>query len=152
VIFGWAIILLLLSWLLGDYLNISWRLLGFLFVLGFLLSAPYALDVIRGRSQPLPPEPEPQAVVHGLPHAPNSTYIVVSPPPPRRAFKVVELGPISLFFYTILWRAPLALGDQVLTGIWRLLGRIRGEETVTYPTMADLDEAPDDSTFDEDGR
>jgi hypothetical protein len=141
---------MLLGWLLGGYFDPSWRVLAFLYVLGFILSAPFALDVLRGRKEPRPAEPEPQAVVHGVPHAPNSTYIVVSPPPPRRAFKVVELGPISLFFYTIFYRAPLALGDQVLTGIWRLLGRIRGEETITYPTMADLEESDEDSTLDQD--
>ena len=47
------------------------------------------------------------------------------------------------------WRAPLALGDQALTGIWRLLGRFRGEETVTYPRMSDLEE-PDAPTIDPD--
>ena len=59
---------------------------------------------------------------------------------------MIELGPVSLFFYTVFWRAPLSLGDQVLSGLWRLLDRLGGQETVTYPNSADIEAAERETT------
>jgi hypothetical protein len=133
VLVGWALILLIIRWALGGFLTTSGTLLVVMLIVGLLLSVPFALDVLRGREEP-PPSPQPvYGEVHGVPHAPNSTYIVVSPPPRRQAFRVLEFGPIAFFFYTIFWRAPLGLGDWVLSGLWRLLARFRNEERIVYP-------------------
>ena len=43
--------------------------------------------------------------------------------PPRQ---VRDLGPVSWFFYTVLWRWPLLVGDAVLTVVWRGMTRLFG--------------------------
>lgn len=140
---GWALILLIIRWVLGGFLTTPGTLIVLMLIVGLLLSVPFALDVLRGPERPAPPSEPVYGEVHGVPHAPNSTYIVVSPPPKRQAFRVLEFGPISFFLYTIFWRAPLGLGDWVLSGLWRLLVRFRGEERIVFPPGGDGDRSED---------
>ena len=67
---------------------------------------------------------------------------------PRRG-RAADLGPVSWFLYTILWRWPLMVGDAVLTMFWRGMTRVfgfNGGPSIDSFDPAELEqiEAPDD--------
>jgi hypothetical protein len=142
----------LLDWMTGDLVDVGWwRPLLFMF-LGVLLSVPYGWAWVKGRA-PLPPKPAalvPQAAVQQ--EEGHDTYVFVGPVPETRyglARKVGELRPISWFFYTLLWRWPLLLGDTLLTAFWRgmtrLFGFNGGPSIKSFdPSSADQVEYPED--------
>jgi hypothetical protein len=127
---GVTLILWFLDWLTGDLVDVGWWRPLLIFVLGLLFSVPYGWAWVKGRA-PLPPKPVavvPQAAVQTGEQ--GNTYVIVGPtggpgrPGLRR--RAGDLGPISWFLYTILWRWPLMIGDAVLTVFWRWMTRIFG--------------------------
>jgi hypothetical protein len=130
-IIGISLLLLFLDWLTGDLFDVSWwRILGLL-LLGLLLSVPYGWAWVKGRA-PLPPVATaalvPQAAVQT--GESGNTYVLVGPAAtaPRRGLgrAARDLGPVSWFFYTLLWRWPLLMGDALLTAFWRGMTRLFG--------------------------
>lgn len=128
---GFTLLLLFLDWLTGDLVDVGWwRPVGLL-LLGLLLSVPYGWAWVKGRA-PLPPVAAaalvPQAAVQT--GESGNTYVLVGPTAaaarPGLGRKARDLGPVSWFFYTLLWRWPLLAGDAVLTVVWRGLTRIFG--------------------------
>ena len=127
---GITLFLLFLDWLTGDVVDVGWwRPLGVM-TLGVLFSVPYGWAWVKGRAPPPPPVAAalvPQATVQAGER--GSTYVIVGPTAPSRqglARRVRDLGPVSWFLYTLLWRWPLLAGDAVLTLFWRGMTRIFG--------------------------
>ena len=59
----------------------------------------------------------------------GSTYIVMEPVRTGRRVKPDEFGPFWWALYSIVVRAPVALGDVVLTLLWRWFGGLGGDST-----------------------
>ncbi len=153
-VIGFTLLLWFLDWLTGDLVDIGWwRPLLFLF-LGILFSVPYGWAWVKGRA-PVPPAATaalvPQAAVQT--GESGNTYVLVGPAAtaPRRGLgrTARDLGPISWFFYTILWRWPLMMGDAILTVFWRAMTRVfgfnGGPSMQTFdPTSIDQIDYPED--------
>ena len=150
---GVTLFLWFLDWLTGDLVDVGWWRPFLISILGLLFSVPYGWAWVKGRA-PLPPPPAvivPQAAVQTGEQ--GSTYVIVGPNggAGRRGLgrRARDLGPVSWFLYTILWRWPLMVGDAVLTMFWRGMTRIfgfNGGPSIDSFDPADLEriEAPDD--------
>ena len=116
----------LLFWLMTLFhtLLLGWTRLFFLITIALLLSAR------SGRRWTLGREPErsftrtvhPTVAVEGTP---GSTYVLLEPARSggkSSKVKPREFGPIWWTLYTVAVRAPVSLGDFLLTVFWRLLG------------------------------
>lgn len=115
----------LLVWLmtLFDTLFLGWsRLILLAFVAGLL-------SLRSGRHWTLGREPErtfakkvsPTVAIDGKPGA---TYVLMEPAKATKTTRVKprELGPGWWALYSVVVRAPVALGDVILTAIWRVVG------------------------------
>jgi hypothetical protein len=127
---GVTLMLWLVDWLTGDLVDVGWWRPLLIAILGLLFSVPYGWAWVKGRA-PLPPKPAalvPQAAVQTGEQ--GNTYVLVGqgarPSRPGLGRKAGELGPVSWFLYTVLWRWPLMVGDAVLTAFWRGMTRIFG--------------------------
>lgn len=148
---GLIVLLSLLSWVLGDFLNVSgaWGRLSLLIFFGFLLSLPHGLAVVRGRHRPESPA-EPMPVVREVRSDSGSTVVVFPAAPadaPGASVKSKELGTLWYVAYVVLWKAPVVVGDLVLSGVWSLLGRVPMERLSSpygmsqAPSVDDLERA-----------
>ena len=116
---------ILLFWLMTLFgtLFLGWTRLIILIVIAIVLS------LRSGRRWTLGREPErsftkkvpPTVAIEGKPGA---TYVLMGPANPSKGRRVKprELGPGWWAFYSVVVRAPVALGDVILTAIWRLVG------------------------------
>ena len=150
---GIVLLLWFLDWLTGDLVDVGWWKPFAVVVLGILLSVPYGWAWVKGRA-PLPPTPAalvPQAAVQT--GESGSTYVLVNPAggPSRPGLtrKTRDLGPVSWFLYTVLWRWPVMVGDAALTYFWRGMTRIfgfnGGPSIESFdPIEADQVESPED--------
>lgn len=129
---GVAVLLLLVDWLAGSFFDIGFgRFVVSALVLGFALSWPYGWAASHGRAPERPREDEwlPQAHVEG---DKGATYVIVSPPADARrrglsrSPRPRELSPGWWALYNIFWRWPVMTGDYLLSGLWRMLGRLWG--------------------------
>jgi len=127
---GVILLLWFLDWLTGDLVDVGWWRPFLIVILGLLFSVPYGWAWVKGRA-PLPPAPAaivPQAAVQTGEQ--GSTYVIVGPSggAERRGLwrRASDLGPLSWFLYTIIWRWPLMVGDAVLTMFWRGMTRVFG--------------------------
>ena len=117
---------ILLFWVmtLFETLFLGWFRLFFLVVLALLLSARSGRRWLQGRE----PERTFTKTVHptvNVDGKPGSTYVFLEPAKGGgRAAKVKprDFGPLWWTLYTVVVRAPVALGDVMLTTFWRLLG------------------------------
>lgn len=129
-------------WLLELFTGGFVALLGvgttvLLVLLGLALSIPYGRAWLDGRA-PLPRrggELVPAGEVHG---EGGATVIVVTDARRRGGVRAKELTPGWFVLYTLLWRAPMALGDYVLCGLWTLIGTAMGRDGA--PRVEDLEE------------
>jgi hypothetical protein len=128
---GVTLFLWFLDWLTGDFVDVGWWRPFLILFLGVLLSVPYGWAWVKGRA-PLPPKPAllvPQAAIQQDEERGN-TYVLVGPTAATwrqgLARRAADLGPLSWFLYTILWRWPLLTGDAVLTVLWRGMTRVFG--------------------------
>lgn len=133
---GFAVLLLVVDWLFGGWLEIGFSRLQLALVVGGLaLSAPYGLAWLHGelpvrKSKDAPPVvlPDPIEGEHG------HTYVIVNSAPAassggggmKRQVRAKELGPGWYALYTVFWRWPVLAGDTILSGVWSLLGRVFG--------------------------
>lgn len=140
----------LLYWLMTLFstLLLGWQRIIILAIIAGLLSLRSGRLWAAGR------EPErggtkkvhPTVAVEGKAGA---TYVIVEPGKASRGSKVKpeEFGPVWWTLYTILVRAPVALGDAILTTLWRLSGKfdasgvVRGRN-VESEDVDFLDELP----------
>lgn len=109
-----------------------------LLVLGIALSIPYGRAWLSG----VPPAPKPSgelAPLREVPGEPGATYIVVGDGRRRGGVRAKELTPGWFVLYTLFWRAPMALGDYALVGLWTLLGQAMGRNGA--PRRGDAQEA-----------
>lgn len=116
----------LLYWLmtLFDTLLLGWQRIIILAIIAGILSLRsgrlWAAGRMpaRGRAKKV----SPTVAVEGKDGA---TYVIVEPGKGPKASKVKpeEFGPVWWALYTIVVRAPVALGDVILTTIWRLSGK-----------------------------
>ena len=116
---------ILLLWLmtLFDTLLLGWSRLLVLIVIAVVLS------LRSGRRWTLGREPEgsfskkvpPTVAIEGKPGA---TYVLMEPAKATKSARVKprELGPGWWALYSVVVRAPVALGDVILTAIWRVVG------------------------------
>lgn len=133
VIVGWTLILLILQFITGGWIDLigPWRYLLFLGV-GVALSWNYGHLWLAGR----PPPPRvrdaviPTAEISG---PAGSTYVVITRPS-RHLVRPDELGQGRWALYTVVWRAPQGLGDYALVLLWRLIGAFRGRMTPQTPS------------------
>lgn len=96
-------------------------------VLGLLLSVPSGRAFASGRR----PRGRVKAVtptvdVHGQA---GSTYVILEPGKaalPKSRVKPREFGPLWWALYSAVIRAPVHLGDFVLTALWRATGSVPG--------------------------
>jgi hypothetical protein len=106
-----------------------WQRLALVGFIGFLMSAPYGVAWVRG-NPPAPPRPAVLVPSTSYEGPQGNTYVIVGPHPAvsRRGLgrKAQDLGPLAWFFYTILWRWPLLVGDAVLSFVWSTIKRIFG--------------------------
>ncbi len=116
--------LCLLVWVmtLFSLLPLGWGRLIILTVIALLLSAR------AGRRWTLGREPErsfarkvqPTVAIDGKPGA---TYVLMEPAKATKSAKVKprDFGPVMWALYSVVVRAPIALGDYLLTVIWRVV-------------------------------
>jgi hypothetical protein len=148
----------LLFWLMTLFstLLLGWTRLFILTVIALLLSSR------SGRRWTLGRVPEGSFVRRVTPTVeiegkPGATYVLMESPKGLRGPRVRprEFGPVVWALYSVFVRAPVALGDVILTGIWRVVGG-RWEATGTSATRnvasEDIDFAaelpqPDKQTF-----
>jgi predicted tellurium resistance membrane protein TerC len=125
-----------------------------LLVFGVLLS--FRFGRAYGRGEPLErhfsKQIHPTVDVHGQP---GSTYVLLEPARTGRRVRPEGFSPFWWALYSILVRAPVALGDIVLTIGWRTLGGLGGTgsgalwrgfqmDRIDHP---DGGRSPDDETF-----
>lgn len=116
----------LLYWLmtLFDTLILGWQRVFILIVIAVLLSVRSGRRWASGRDPERTPTRtiQPTVSVEGKAGA---TYVLLEPAKAPKGAKVKpeEFGPLWWAFYTVLVRAPVALGDAILTTVWRLGGR-----------------------------
>lgn len=99
-----------------------WRVSLFV-ILALVLSARSAHHWHQGREpeRTFARKVQPTVAIDGKPGA---TYVLLEPAKATKVAKVRprELGPIWWALYTVFVKAPMALGDAILTGIWRAVG------------------------------
>jgi hypothetical protein len=156
---GLAILLLLLDWLSGGFVDIGFgRFVVSALLLGLALSGPYGWAASHGRAPESPREDAwiPQAHVEG---ERGATYVIVSPPAESRrrglsrSPRPKELTPGWWALYNIFWRWPVMTGDYLLSGLWSLLARVwgfNGGPRLRDPAQVDRPEGispPDEERF-----
>ncbi len=85
----------------------------------------------------------------------GSTYVVLEPARVARQVKPESLSPFWWALYSVLVRAPVALGDVVLTIGWRTLGGLGGSSNAALLRGFQMDRvdpseqmpSPEDDTF-----
>jgi hypothetical protein len=121
----WAFIILLWIFTGGSVSLFQWWQRMLLFLIGVVLSYPYVRDWKRGEAVVAKAAvTDPAVVVEGKD---SGTYVVLQMGPPRgRTVRPRELNPGPWGLYSVVVRAPVAVGDLVLTYFWRLVGRLFG--------------------------
>lgn len=116
----------LLYWLMTLFgtLLLGWQRIIILAIIAGLLSLRSGRLWAAGR----PPERGHTRKVHptvAVEGKAGATYVILEPGKGPKPPKVEpdEFGPIWWAVYTILVRAPVALGDVILTTLWRLSGK-----------------------------
>lgn len=107
---------------LGDVDLVTNRWWFVSLVLGLLFSMRYGMAWRRGDDlgrERRPRRHEPVVDVRG---ESGSTYVVVESSRPRSRVRPREFTPGWWALYSVFVRAPMALGDLVLTQVWRLAG------------------------------
>jgi hypothetical protein len=96
-----------------------------LFLVGVMLSYPYLRDWRRGEVIAAKAvTDEPTVAVEGKE---GSTYVVVQlGQRGARTVRPRELNPAPWALYSVVVRAPVAVGDLVLTYFWRMVGQLSG--------------------------
>ena len=122
------------SWLIGvvAFLGLAWLatlggidLIGFYWFVALVLGVLFSLRTGRAWQRGERPERhfakviQPTVDVKGQA---GSTYVLMEPARSSKKVKPREFGPLWWTLYSIVVRAPVALGDVVLTLGWRLLG------------------------------
>jgi hypothetical protein len=107
-------------------------LLGFgstalLLLLGLALSIPYGRAWLAG-DPPTPRRPGDYVPVGEVRAEGGATLVVVTDGRRRNGVRSRELTPGWYVLYVLFWRAPMALGDYVLCGLWTLLGAAMGRD------------------------
>ena len=112
-------------------------------VLGVLFSVPAGRAWARGEvdeiasSRTVPPTVD----VRGQA---GSTYLLLSPAKVKGArVRPREFGPVTWALYSVAVRAPVALGDFVLTLVWRRLGGFRGSGSASLAHQLESDQIDD---------
>lgn len=118
-------ILLVWAMTLFETLFLGWFRLIFLVVLALALSARSGRRWLQGRE----PERSFTKTVHptvNVEGKPGATYVILEPAKSGGGkgakVKPRDFGPGWWALYTVVVRAPIALGDVMLTLLWRLLG------------------------------
>ncbi len=94
-------------------------------VIGIVLSFPYVRAWSKGEVQEVKAvSAEPAVAVEGKD---GSTYVVLQlAPRGGRTVRPKELNPAPWGLYSVVVRAPVAVGDLLLTWFWRAAGRLFG--------------------------
>jgi hypothetical protein len=121
----WAFIILLWIFTGGSVSLFQWWQKALLFLIGVVLSYPYVRDWKRGEAVAAKAAvTDPAVVVEGKD---SGTYVVLQMGPGRgRTVRPRELNPGPWGLYSVVVRAPVAVGDLVLTYFWRLVGSVSG--------------------------
>jgi hypothetical protein len=121
----WAFIILLWIFTGGSVSLFQWWQKTLLFLIGVVLSYPYVRDWRRGEAVAAKAAvTEPSVVVEGKD---SGTYVVLQlAPRSSRTVRPRELNPGPWGLYSVVVRAPVAVGDLVLTYFWRLIGSVFG--------------------------
>ena len=121
----WAFIVLLWIFTGGNVSLLQWWQKALLFGIGVLLSYPYYRDWKRGEVVTATAvATEPAVAVEGKDGA---TYVVLQlGPRGGRTVRPRELNPGPWGLYSVFVRAPVAVGDLVLTYFWRMVGSVSG--------------------------
>jgi hypothetical protein len=164
LLIGWGLLLFVLfGWILSPWVDVPGltRIVLILIGLGILLSIPYGLSWLRGDADesgdlPRPALPEVHTTGEG------TTVVVMPPVTSLRGPRIRELGVFAYLSWAIFYRAPLVVGDFLLTGLWNLIGAIRrrlddryrptppggwGRRYEDSQSTLDLDTPPDQRTF-----
>lgn len=146
---------LLLFWLMTLFhtMLVGWTRLFILIGLAVILSFRSGRRWASGR------EPERQFTKRVHPTVeidgqPGATYVMLESAKAGRRVKPRDLTPGWWALYSIVVRAPVALGDVILTAAWRLLGgwevtsigRNRNVDTEDFDSAAHMPQ-PDKRTF-----
>jgi hypothetical protein len=121
----WTFIILLWVFTGGAVSLFQWWQKALLFLTGVLLSYPYVRDWKRGEAVVAKAAvTEPSVVVEGKD---TGTYVVLQlAPRGGRTVRPRELNPGPWGLYSVVVRAPVAVGDLVLTYFWRIVGGVFG--------------------------
>ena len=123
----WAFIILLWVFTGGAVSLFQWWQKALLFLIGVVLSYPYARAWSKGEVHDVKAATvEPAVAVQGKD---GSTYVVLQMGPSKgggRTVRPKELNPAPWGLYSVVVRAPVAVGDLVLTWFWRAMGRLFG--------------------------
>jgi hypothetical protein len=124
-----------------------------LLILGVFLSFRFGHAYGRGEilERHFAKQVHPTVDVHGQP---GSTYVVLEPARSGRRVKPESFSPFWWALYSIVVRAPVALGDIVLTLGWRWFGGLGGGSGSLWRGLQmdqmdhpDRIRSPDDETF-----
>jgi hypothetical protein len=109
----------------GSVSLFQWWQRLLLFLLGVVLSYPYVRDWRRGEVIAAKAvATEPAVVVEGKD---SGTYVVLQMGQRfGRTVRPRELNPVPWGLYSVVVRAPVAVGDLVLTYFWRMVGSVFG--------------------------
>ena len=109
----------------GNVSLLSWWQKALMFLIGVLLSYPFVRDWKSG--EPVVAKAavtEPAVVVDGKD---SGTYVILQVGPRGgRTVRPRELNPGPWGLYSVVVRAPVAVGDLVLTYFWRMIGSLFG--------------------------
>ena len=121
----WTFIVLLWIFTAGAVSLLQWWQKALLFLIGVVMSYPYVRDWKRGEADvPRAAVTEPAVVVEGKD---TGTYVVLQMGPRYgRTVRPRELNPGPWGLYSVVVRAPVAVGDLVLTYFWRIVGSVSG--------------------------
>lgn len=119
-------------------------LIGWWWVFALLLGGLFSIRSGRAWSRGEAAVPEPS---HGTPTAlrvsgaPGSTYVILDGGRGRHGVRVRprELSPFWWALYSLVVRAPVALGDFVLTLAWRVTGGVGGGSGVALRRSLERD-------------
>jgi hypothetical protein len=143
-VLGYVVILEIIALVTGNLWSglTLWTVPLLIFVL--LASLEFGLPWLQGRTG------KPKADVDWPisksevpdPHAGSNYVLVQTHPPGGKSPKVTTLSPGWYLLFVLFWRAPLNLGDAILSWVYQLVGRgvgVRKETQISGSSM-DLDQ------------